>query len=435
MKPIVFYNHFHNGDLHISREFIKDIINKTNASCEYHHHCPFEHLSDINVIQKRMDPPNNNYTNDQIVFEFNDRIYINTWYNPSFPGYKKYGCTLPALYDNFQTIYQYLNIPIEPLQFYIPSIDFSKFKIGFVDDFMSKNKQRKIYISNGGVASGQSINFDMDPIILQLSSAFPNYLFIISNKSALPVKDNIIYSENIIQNNSTADLCENAYISTFCDIIIGRCSGTFSFALIKDNLVSDTRQHWIGICNIDPRFGVESFFPKNKTFENISLSDLNVIYSKLQSSIQSNIMEIIDFTQEKIPTFMDFIVKNYNDLSFFYPHEMDSASLNDILLTKKQDQYKIVTYRNKIIGYGILRGWDDKYEIPSLGIMIDKDFRGTGVSKMLMSFLESAAKLQGSTKIRLVVHKDNTIAINTYTKLGYILENHNDHQLIGFKTL
>lgn len=146
-------------------------------------------------------------------------------------------------------------------------------------------------------------------------------------------------------------------------------------------------------------------------------------------------MEIINFQPEHIKNFIDFIDNNKSDLNFFFPHNMDYDTILDILSNNTADQYKIVIHNNQIIGYGILRGWDDGFDIPSLGIMIDRDFRGIGLSKLLMLYLEVTAKILGAKKIRIVVHKDNKIAYNLYVHFKYEFSPYGEHHLIGFKNI
>jgi RimJ/RimL family protein N-acetyltransferase len=146
-------------------------------------------------------------------------------------------------------------------------------------------------------------------------------------------------------------------------------------------------------------------------------------------------MEIVNFTTTYIDNFIKFIENNNSDLLFFHPHEMNYDSIFSILSNKKNDKYKIVIYEDRVIGYGILRGWDEGFEIPSLGIMIDKDFRGIGLSKTIMKFLESTARIMGAKKIRIVVHKDNQVAYNLYKSLNYEFETYNENQLISFKKI
>ena len=235
MKTIIFYNTFHNGDIHVSREFIKDIMNKIETTFYYYHNGGPRLLFDIDIQYKTFSEGKYEFTNLKIINEDNNNILINTWYNVNFDGFKKYGCTLKTLYENFKIVYDYLKIKIEPIEYYIPSYNFSKFHIQHIDTFINQNKEKKkIYISNGIVQSGQSDNFSMDEIIDNLSQQFPEHIFLISNPSTI-IKNNVIQTEQVIQLDDS-DLCENAYLMTVCDVIIGKCSGTFSFGLIKDNL-------------------------------------------------------------------------------------------------------------------------------------------------------------------------------------------------------
>ena len=146
-------------------------------------------------------------------------------------------------------------------------------------------------------------------------------------------------------------------------------------------------------------------------------------------------MEIINLKPEHIEIFIEFIENNKTDLNFFLPHKMDCDTIHNILTNNKSDQYKIIIHNDKIIGYGLLRGWDEGYDIPSLGIMVDKNYRGIGVSKLLMLYLEVTAKILGSKKMRIVVHKNNNIAYNLYNKLKYDFSPYGDDHLISFKTI
>jgi hypothetical protein len=61
-------------------------------------------------------------------------------------------------------------------------------------------------------------------------------------------KDNIKYTKDII-NIRDNDLNEISYISTFCDIIIGRGSGPYCFSTIKSNLLNKNKI-FIGFTNL-----------------------------------------------------------------------------------------------------------------------------------------------------------------------------------------
>jgi len=268
MNSIVFYNTYHSGDIHVSREFIKDIKSKLDIPMEYHHNNSNRLLLDVNVAYHPTGYHNYHYSNYQILGETDDILYVNTWYNPNFTGYQTYGCTLKALYENFKIVYNRLGIPLETLDFYIPSINFKDYLVHPIEQIIKPDPRKKIFISNGPCGSGQSHNFDFDYVINLLTTEFPQHLFIVGSQTNIN-KPNMIRSWEFINIIDTlgCDLNETSYLTTFCDVIVGRCSGPFTYALIKDNLISDKKQNWVGFCNIDPKFGIDEFIHPNKTFD------------------------------------------------------------------------------------------------------------------------------------------------------------------------
>jgi len=99
------------------------------------------------------------------------------------------------------------------------------------------------------------------------------------------------------------------------------------------------------------------------------------------------------------------------------------------------DLYYIAIANNEVLAYGILRGWDEGHKIPSLGIAVRKDMRGTGLARAMMYFLHAVAKLNGAENIRLKVHKNNKVAKLLYTKLGYEFIGKQGDEMIGLLKL
>ena len=229
---IIFYNNFHNGDLHYSRQFVKDIISKLNAKDVY-----YSHKNNKNVLKDiDMNYSNIPYDNKNQVSYDNDNILINTWIGQCGAKYligeKSKDCSLYSNYNMFNDIYNTLNIKIENIEFYTPTIDFSKLQTYNIDSFLNDHK-KNVLICNGDVCSGQCPNFSFNTIINKLSSEFPNVNFILTNKYQ-SVGNNIFFTNDIININD-CDLNEISYLSTFCDIIVGRASGPHAFTHIKDN--------------------------------------------------------------------------------------------------------------------------------------------------------------------------------------------------------
>jgi len=120
----------------------------------------------------------------------------------------------------------------------------------------------------------------------------------------------------------------------------------------------------------------------------------------------------------------------------FHPHPFTREAADKICDKDKQigndDLYVAIKWENHlIVGYGFLKGFEEGYEIPHLGIAITKEFRGKGLSKLLMNYLHTSARMRGCKEIYLKVYKDNEAAVNLYRKLGYELEETNDKELAG----
>lgn len=88
-----------------------------------------------------------------------------------------------------------------------------------------------------------------------------------------------------------------------------------------------------------------------------------------------------------------FFSDNISDYEFFHPHKFTVAALLTEVSSKPQDLFIVsADDNNNIVGYGMLRGWSEGYEIPSLGIMTDVNYRGKGISNLMMDHLHEIAK-------------------------------------------
>ena len=240
IEKIIFYNHFHNGDIHLSRNFVKFIINQVkfiNKNIQffyYHPNHPYllddiKGLSHIGFVDKDQWQ---DYGIDGNV------IYINTWYAiKHFEYMNKYGMTFDCLYSVFDQVCKNIfefSLP-QNIESLFPSIDYSKFEIDKAKQFVDSATHPLVLICNGQALSGQATNFSLGNSILSLANKYHGISFILTNKEDLPEKGNIFYSSDIIGKNS-CDLNENSYLSTYCDLIVVRSSGVHTFALVQENL-------------------------------------------------------------------------------------------------------------------------------------------------------------------------------------------------------
>lgn len=125
-------------------------------------------------------------------------------------------------------------------------------------------------------------------------------------------------------------------------------------------------------------------------------------------------------------------VKQEGDDQYFHPHPFTDEEAKRIAHYSGKDLYYVVVEDGKVLGYGMLRGWDEGYEVPSLGIVIHPSVRGTGLGKLFMHFLHGTARRRGASKVRLKVYPDNKTAVTLYEGLGYTFQAEEAGQLVGF---
>src|SRR6266487_2070452 len=108
------------------------------------------------------------------------------------------------------------------------------------------------------------------------------------------------------------------------------------------------------------------------------------------------------------------------DTSLFSPHPATEEAIGMLARRTGRDLYCLLVEGEKVLGYGLLRGWDQGYEIPSLGIA-----------------MHASASRRGATRVRLRVRGGNEKAVKLYEDLGYIFEKQEGEEdyLIGLKSL
>jgi hypothetical protein len=261
MSTVLFYSNVHLGDLHLSRQYVQWFIdNIPDIKFYYIHNQHPDALCDIDMSLIKDDnfcyqlPQHSDIL--KITIEDKEAIAFNTWIGA---GGLAVGCNFEAVHINFTKYFNYLidkgiyvKTPILPKL--PPKINFSSDSINKNATntwFIENNKKTSVLIANNRVMSNQCYNENMNGYIYSLGLKFPHINFYITNQEqpliSLP---NIFYIERIINNVSKFYMNDISYFSTFCDIIVGRGSGPFSFCEIVENLnkiwISFTFEHLKG---------------------------------------------------------------------------------------------------------------------------------------------------------------------------------------------
>jgi RimJ/RimL family protein N-acetyltransferase len=107
------------------------------------------------------------------------------------------------------------------------------------------------------------------------------------------------------------------------------------------------------------------------------------------------------------------------DSTYFRPHDLTAEQAARISQHGGRDVYLMGFAGERAVAYGMLRGWDEGYSVPSLGIGVRQDALRNGYGRAMMLDLHRAARQRGATQVRLRVHPDNTAARALYGSLGY----------------
>jgi len=138
---------------------------------------------------------------------------------------------------------------------------------------------------------------------------------------------------------------------------------------------------------------------------------------------------------EKLCSLLSASYKNYS--KHFIPFSFDLNTIKEILDKLIDDKFFGVYVNEKLVGFYMLRGFDEGYEIPSYGVWISKEYSGLGLSKLTLQHAITFCKANKIKKIMLKVHPENTIAKNIYEKFGFIEEgvDQKNSNLIYYKSL
>ncbi|MBN9231825.1 MAG: mannose-1-phosphate guanylyltransferase/mannose-6-phosphate isomerase [Legionella sp.] len=119
----------------------------------------------------------------------------------------------------------------------------------------------------------------------------------------------------------------------------------------------------------------------------------------------------------------------------FHPHAFTDEYATKITQYNGKDLYLGAFQGADLVGYGLLRGWDEDYTTPSLGIYLHPAARGKGLAVKFMHEMHQFAATKGAPSVRLKVYPDNLIALKLYRQLGYKFSSEEKGQLVGLITL
>ncbi len=104
---------------------------------------------------------------------------------------------------------------------------------------------------------------------------------------------------------------------------------------------------------------------------------------------------------------------------YFIPFEFDFQTISEKIRNLHKDSFWGVFVNDKLVGFYMLRGLDEGYNIPAYGVWISKKFSGKGISKLTLQHAISYCRINQIKELMLKVHPDNLIAKKIYEDFGF----------------
>lgn len=250
MKNICFFNHWHNGDVFAGKGWMQDIQRQyPNLNYAYAHINNPKVMGDLNMEHLHCDDLPEGLVDRERIADSEDELYVNTWIGSYgwdvMPRGEDHANWL-SLHGMFSMIASQLNsvngmnlnIGEDPLD-YVAASDWSKFDVAGADAFVAKHTGQRLHmICNGIVRSTQSNLGTMDATIETLAQRYPRDVFVCTARFETAL-ENIAFTDDIFGLDN--DINEIAYLSTKCATIVGKNSGPYMFAHVKDNIFDENK--------------------------------------------------------------------------------------------------------------------------------------------------------------------------------------------------
>lgn len=106
---------------------------------------------------------------------------------------------------------------------------------------------------------------------------------------------------------------------------------------------------------------------------------------------------------------------------FFTPFGFDRDTIAAILAKRERDIFMGTYWQNRLVGFFMLRGWDEGYEVPAYGVLIDETHRGYGLAKLSLEMAKIICTLCHAPRMMLKVHPQNIAAKMLFEEARFAL--------------
>ena len=126
--------------------------------------------------------------------------------------------------------------------------------------------------------------------------------------------------------------------------------------------------------------------------------------------------------ESDIRALTDFFERNDREdvTMFFHPFPLTAQTAAALCATtSRKDIYGAAFAGDTIVGLYMLRGWDEGYQVPSFGVIVERALHGRGIGRLLTQTALGDARQRAVARVRLTVSERNSRAIALYASLGF----------------
>ena len=104
----------------------------------------------------------------------------------------------------------------------------------------------------------------------------------------------------------------------------------------------------------------------------------------------------------------------------FHPFQEESPeAIRALLHEGTKDRFRSVQFGETWVAFFMLRGWEEGYDRPSFGVLVDHEFSHRGLGKLCLVSALSECRLLGVEQVMLKVAPANLVAVSLYEKAGF----------------
>jgi ribosomal-protein-alanine N-acetyltransferase len=140
--------------------------------------------------------------------------------------------------------------------------------------------------------------------------------------------------------------------------------------------------------------------------------------------VEIAIRSLVASDAEVLLAFFESISSDEQTVQLFHPHPFDAETARRICgrVAIEQDEYLAAFEGERVVGYAMLRGWDEGYEVPSFGVCVIPGARRAGVGRALLHEALLRAHAHGARSVMLKVYGENTSARALYESIGFLFD-------------